>query len=129
MKKLMVAAACTLCALFTLPAFASKADGKKAKLIAKYDKNGNGVIDGDEREAIRKDYAANPNGALKAYDTNNDGKLTDEEIAAIKPGSGSPKSGGKTKAKKSKSGEESASARKSAATNETSAAGSEKKEK
>jgi Ca2+-binding EF-hand superfamily protein len=83
-----------LCLLaLTLPssAFAGKADGKKAKLIAKYDKNGNGIIDGDEKDAIRKDYAANPNGELKEYDTDHDGKLSDEEIAAIKPGSGGKK--------------------------------------
>ncbi len=75
--------------------FAAKADGKKAKLIAKYDKNGNGIIDGEEKDALRKDFAADPKGDLKQYDTNGDGKLSDEEIAAIKPGSG--KKGGETK--------------------------------
>jgi len=42
-------------------------------------------------DAIRKDYAADPNGPLKEFDTNGDGKLSDEEIAAIQPGSGSKK--------------------------------------
>src|SRR5258708_9922493 len=74
--------------------FAAKADGKKAKLIAKYDKNGNGIIDGEEKDALRKDFAADPKGDLKQYDTNGDGKLSDEEIAAIKPGA-TKKGGGK----------------------------------
>jgi hypothetical protein len=83
-------------------ASAAKADGKKAKLIAKYDKNGNGIIDGEEKEALRKDFAANPNGELKAFDKDADGKLSDEEIAAIKPGSGKGKSAGQKAKKKEK---------------------------
>ena len=84
----------TLClfgAFTSFDASAAKEDGPKAKALAKYDKNGNGVIDGDEKDAIRRDYAANPNGELKRFDTDGDGKLSDEEIAAIKPGSGSKK--------------------------------------
>jgi Ca2+-binding EF-hand superfamily protein len=89
-KTVIFAAGLCVLGLAAPPAgLASKADGKKAKIIAKYDKNGNGIIDGDEKEAIRKDYAANPNGELKAFDTNGDGKLDDDEIAAIKPGAGS----------------------------------------
>jgi Ca2+-binding EF-hand superfamily protein len=80
---------CLLGALGPSPARAAKSDGKKAKIIAKYDKNGNGVIDGDEMEAMRRDYAANPDGELKEFDLNGDGKLDDAEIAAIKPGAGS----------------------------------------
>jgi hypothetical protein len=64
---------------------AAKADGPKARLFAKYDKNGNGAIDGDEIVALRNDYAADPSGPLKRFDKNKDGKLDDEEIAAIKP--------------------------------------------
>jgi Ca2+-binding EF-hand superfamily protein len=70
---------------------AAKADGPKARFFAKYDKNHNGVIDEDEKEAIRKDYAANPDGDLKRFDTNKDGKLDDGEIAAIKPPTGKGK--------------------------------------
>lgn len=66
-------------------ALAAKADGPKAKFFAKYDKNHNGIIDENEKEAIRKDYAANPEGELKRFDANKDGKLDDEEIAAITP--------------------------------------------
>jgi hypothetical protein len=80
---------------------AAKADGKKAKLIAKYDKNGNGIIDGDEKEALRKDFAKDPQGELKALDKNGDGKLDDDEIAAIKPGKGTGKKGEKKDEKKS----------------------------
>ena len=57
--------------------FAAKADGPKAKFFAKYDKNHNGVIDEDEKDAIRKDYAANPDGDLRRFDKNRDGKLDD----------------------------------------------------
>lgn len=70
---------------------ADKANGPKAKFFAKYDKNHNGVIDEDEKEAIRKDYAANPDGELKRFDKNHDGKLDDAEIAAIKPPTGKGK--------------------------------------
>jgi Ca2+-binding EF-hand superfamily protein len=72
---------------------AAKADGSKARFFAKYDKNHNGVIDPDEKDAIRKDYAANPNGDLKRFDKNGDGKLDDEELAAIKPPTGKGKAG------------------------------------
>ena len=76
---------------FPTATFAARADGPKAKFFAKYDKNHNGVIDEDEKDAIRKDYAAEPNGDLKRFDKNNDGKLDDEEIAAIKPPTGKGK--------------------------------------
>src|ERR1041385_8982487 len=104
MKRVLIIAAvvCAFCLFATMNASAEKANGKKAKLIAKYDKNGNGVIDGEVKDALRKDLAANPNGELKAYDTDGDGKLSDEEIASIKPGSGKAKSGDKAKAKSKK---------------------------
>ena len=64
-----------------------KAAKKAAKeVLAQYDKNGNGIIDGDEVDAVKKAYAAEPNGILKQFDTNADGKLDDTEIAAIKAG-------------------------------------------
>ena len=83
---------------FALPAQAGKGKagkvGKKAKaaLLATYDKDGNGKIDGAEVDALKKDFAAGKP-ELKALDTNNDGTLSDEEIAAI---------GGKHKKKKNK---------------------------
>jgi hypothetical protein len=90
MKRVLIIAAGLSLAGLLMPsnALAAKADGKKAKLIAKYDTNKNGAIDGDERVALRKDFAANPKGDLKVMDADNDGKLTDEEIAAFKPGGG-----------------------------------------
>ena len=77
-------------AIFLMPAgaFAAKADGAKAKLIAKYDTNKNGKIDGDEIVALQKDFAAHPKGDLARFDVNHDSKLSDEEIAAIVPGGG-----------------------------------------
>lgn len=93
MKKVLIITV-SLC-LFGLVApsniIAAKADGAKAKIIAKYDKNSNGVIDGDEKEALRKDFEKDPNGDLKQFDKNGDGKLDDDEISAIKPGSGNKK--------------------------------------
>jgi len=70
-----------------------KKAAKKAMkaLVAQYDTNGNGTIDGDEVEAVKKAFAADPNGSLKQFDTNADGKLDDTEIAAIHAGKGKKK--------------------------------------
>ena len=67
--------------------------GKKAlkDIMAQYDTNGNGMIDGDEVDAVKKAYLADPNGPLKQFDTNADGKLDDTEIAAIHAGKGKKK--------------------------------------
>jgi len=94
MKKLALIVA-SLCVLGLLAPCAFAAKGNKEKkggkkkgaqtvqsdCYAKYDKNYNGVLDTDEKEAIRKDLGSNP--SLKAFDTNNDGKLSDDEISAI----------------------------------------------
>ena len=71
---------------FTAPAQAGKG-GKKGKkggadLLAAYDKDGNGKIDGAEVDALRKDFTAGKP-EVKALDTNGDGTLSDEEIAAV----------------------------------------------
>lgn len=82
----------------TLPAQAGKGKAGKgnkkamAAVLATYDKNSNGKIDGDEVDALKKDFAAGKP-ELKFLDTNNDGTLSDEEIAVI---------GGKHKKKKNK---------------------------
>ena len=70
-----------------------KKAAKKAMkdIMAQYDKDNNGVIDGDEVDAVKKAYLADPNGPLKQFDTNGDGKLDDTEIAAIHAGKGKKK--------------------------------------
>jgi hypothetical protein len=96
MKKLTLLLA-AVALLAPAVAFAAKADGPKAKTMAKYDTNKNGKLDPDEVAALRKDFEADPKGALARFDTNKDGKLSDEEIAAIVPGSGKKAGGGKKK--------------------------------
>jgi hypothetical protein len=85
MKKTLLLA--TLLAFVVgMPAFAKDKNKKKdqgADVFARYDTNGNGKLDPDEIEAIKKAFATDPD--LKKYDTNGDGKLDDNEIAAIKP--------------------------------------------
>jgi hypothetical protein len=75
------------------------AEGPKARIFTKYDANKNGVIDGDEVAAVRKAFAADPKGEFATYDRDHDGKLSDEEIAGIKPPggkkAGEKKAGGK----------------------------------
>jgi len=111
MKRLHIAmvGACLLGLLLPSTGMAAKADGKKAKLIAKYDTNGDGSLDADEMAALRKDVEADKDGALKSYDKDGDGKLSDEEIQAIKPGSSGKSKTGETRnkstGKKSKKGE------------------------
>jgi hypothetical protein len=75
---------------------AKNPDKKAAKkdlkaIMAQYDTNKNGIIDGDEIAAVKKGYEADKTGPLKRFDTNNDGKLDDTEIAAIHGGKGGKK--------------------------------------
>jgi len=65
----------------------------KDQAFAKYDANKNGKLDADEAEAVRKDFAASPKGALKRLDADKDGKLSDTEITALQPGA--KRAGGK----------------------------------
>ena len=71
---------------FTAPAQAGKGGKKNKKdgaaLLATYDKDGNGKIDGDEVAALKADFTAGKP-EVKALDVNNDGTLSDEEIAAV----------------------------------------------
>jgi hypothetical protein len=88
-------------------AFAARADGPKAKTMAKYDLNHDGKLDETERAAIRHDLANAPTGGLKHFDADGDGKLSDDEIAQIIPGSGkksdrTKKAGAETKSGGSK---------------------------
>ena len=50
--------------------------------LLKYDANKNGVLDADELDAIKKDYADGKNPGLKKYDTAGDGKLDTDKIKA-----------------------------------------------
>jgi hypothetical protein len=101
MKKASALTVLSLLALsLPLSTYADKASGPKAQLMSKYDLNHNGVIDGDEIAAVRKDFAAEPKGALKRFDTNSDGTLDDAEIAAMKPPGAKGKDGEKPKGKK-----------------------------
>ncbi len=66
---------------------AEAAKAKKNKggtdVFAKYDKNGNGILDADEKEAVTKAFGTDSD--LKKYDLNGDGKLDDAELASIRP--------------------------------------------
>jgi hypothetical protein len=110
---LCFASACAF-VIFTAPTgfAASAGSGPKARIFAKYDANKNGVIDGDEIAALRKDFAADAKSELARYDTDHDGKLSDAEIAAVKPpGSkkaGEKKTGGKKGGEKKSTPAESA---------------------
>lgn len=97
--------ALTLC-VTGLVALAAEGDKKKkpadnpgTKALQKYDKNSNGKIDDDEREAMRKDRQAE---ALKKYDKNNDGKLDAAEREAAKADRRKPAEGKKPVEKKVK---------------------------
>src|SRR5205085_2850003 len=54
---------------------------KMGKILKTYDTNGDGKIDGAEAEALKKAFASDA--SLKGLDKDKDGKLSDEEIAAI----------------------------------------------
>ena len=50
---------------------------------AKFDVNENGILEPDERKALVEAFAGGDT-ALKALDVNNDSRLDDNELAAIK---------------------------------------------
>jgi hypothetical protein len=82
------------------PAFAGKGKGKKgagnpARVLAHFDKDHNGVIDGKEATKAQAVYAA-----LYALDTNHDGQLSESELAAAKIPTGDAAKGGKKKKNK-----------------------------
>ena len=86
MKKLLLLLAVCALGLAATPVYAKGKKNKDAStdVFARFDTNGNGVLDDSEKDAIRKAFAAgDPD--LKKYDANNDGKLDDNEIAAIQP--------------------------------------------
>ena len=99
MKKLylVVAGLCLLGLAAPSPLYAKGGKNKggaptsvPSDVYAKYDKNSNGALEAEEKEAIRKDFEADKNGPLKACDTTGDGKLSDDEIAAVSATKPSP---------------------------------------
>ena len=98
MKKwhLIVGALCVMGLVAPTPSLAGKGGKNKgaapsvpSEVYAKYDKNCDGRLDDGEKAAVKKDFEKEKEGPLKAFDANNDGKLSDEEIIAIpatKPG-------------------------------------------
>ena len=84
MKKFLLTAAAVslafvLSASVALAAAGTKKAAKpkiKADILAKYDKNKNGVLDRDEKVALEKDM-------LPTYDLNKDGALDDTEKKAL----------------------------------------------
>ena len=99
----LLAAALTIAIPTSVFAGAKDPAAKEAKkaahqAIAQYDKNGNGTIDADEADALKKAFEADKTGPLKQFDTNGDGKLDDTEIAAIHIGKKGDKGAKKAKA-------------------------------
>ncbi len=65
---------------------ANKGAGKgqrPGQVVRGLDKDGNHKIDGDEIEALKKAFTADPKGPLAALDKNKDSMLEDDEIAAL----------------------------------------------
>jgi hypothetical protein len=88
MKKTWILTALLTLAINAPCAFAKKGKGGAAAsggvdVFSRYDKNANGVLDDDEKKAIKAALATDPD--LKKFDTNSDGKLDENEVAAIKP--------------------------------------------
>jgi hypothetical protein len=53
-------------------------------VYVRYDLNSNGILDDTEKATLIKDFTANSSDMLlKPFDTNNDGKLSNDEIATI----------------------------------------------
>ena len=77
------------------PVLAGKKEGKANKSETKavkeavrhFDTNGDGKLEGEEAEAARKSFAAEPEGPAKSLDADHDGELQDSEItgAQAKP--------------------------------------------
>ena len=90
MKSIRIITLALCLGAFALPtaSFAAKEKkgNKPGKVVREYDANANGTIDGAEIEAVRKAFDADKTGALKQFDTDSDGKLSDTEIAAMKAG-------------------------------------------
>jgi Ca2+-binding EF-hand superfamily protein len=69
------------------PGCATKREGFKEKMLAKYDANKNGVLDADEKAKMRSDFQAKRTEKkaeiLARFDTNKNGVLDPDEKAAM----------------------------------------------
>ncbi|MBT3201615.1 MAG: hypothetical protein HN350_17065 [Phycisphaerales bacterium] len=59
--------------------------GRQAEFMKKYDKDGDGKLSDEERNAMREEFRKR---ARERYDKNKDGKLSDEERKAMRRGQG-----------------------------------------
>jgi hypothetical protein len=70
------------------PAAAAPDQPIRAQVIQKYDTNGDGVLDANEKAAMRADFRAKREAKrakmLAKWDTNHDGKLEKNELAAMR---------------------------------------------
>ncbi|MBI3880015.1 MAG: hypothetical protein HY301_08105 [Verrucomicrobia bacterium] len=102
----------SLCLLILTPAAHFGAEAKKknervkspetppeavADVMARFDKNHNGILDAAERAEIRKAFAADA--SLKALDLNGDGRLDEGELDKAEGGGAPAKPKGKGKKK------------------------------
>ena len=79
-KSLLIAVAISVSGLVVQAADnQKKPDAPRQGLLQQYDKNKNGKLDQDEREALRKDREAD---RIKRFDKNGDGKLDEQERQA-----------------------------------------------
>lgn len=75
-------------------------EGASQVPAAKYDKDNNGLLDSQEKQALAKAFKEGKDGAIKIYDLNQDGELTMEEIGQISLKSDTPAAPRKDKKEK-----------------------------
>ena len=82
-KSLLIVVAISVSGLVSLAADNENKPGapRRGNLLEKYDKNKNGKLDQDEREALRKDRVAE---RTKRFDKNGDGKIDEKEQQAMR---------------------------------------------